>query len=264
MAAKKKRPTPEERYFSCEEAEELWYLVHEETRFNRRVVKGGASGGRSNKRLLYLFVVAVLRRVEHLAKQPAWRKLLQVTEAYAEGKARLSRLHDAHDEAECIPTRGLTAAEAAAVFSVGFLTDEYKVIRGLDHVSDAAGYLAAIEAGVLAKDVTFTKGRRVWKKPAFLAGKKQEERAICAVLRDVVGNPFRPPVIDPACLAWNGRTIPKTAQAIYDDQRFDDLPVLADALEEADCYDEDILGHCRGPGPHVRGCWVVDLMLGKG
>jgi hypothetical protein len=53
------------------------------------------------------------------------------------------------------------------------------------------------------------------------------------------------------------------AQAIYNDRRFSDLPILADALEEAGCTDPDILTHCRGPGPHVRGCWVIDLLLGK-
>jgi hypothetical protein len=51
--------------------------------------------------------------------------------------------------------------------------------------------------------------------------------------------------------------------AIYDGRAFDRLPVLADALEEAGCQDADLLGHCRGAGPHVRGCWPVDLILGK-
>ena len=55
----------------------------------------------------------------------------------------------------------------------------------------------------------------------------------------------------------------KLAQGIYDDRAFDRMPVLADALEEAGCYDADILAHCRQPGEHVRGCWVVDLLLGK-
>ena len=54
-----------------------------------------------------------------------------------------------------------------------------------------------------------------------------------------------------------------TAQAIYDDRALERLPVLADALEEAGCTDAAILEHCRGPGPHVRGCWVIDLLLGK-
>jgi hypothetical protein len=64
-------------------------------------------------------------------------------------------------------------------------------------------------------------------------------------------------------LAWNDGIVPKLAQAIYDDRVFDRLPILADALEEAGCTNADILNHCRQPGEHVRGCWVVDLLLGK-
>ncbi len=58
-------------------------------------------------------------------------------------------------------------------------------------------------------------------------------------------------------------TVAALAQTIYADRAFDRLPILADALEEAGCDNADILTHCRGDGPHVRGCWVVDLILGK-
>ncbi len=64
-------------------------------------------------------------------------------------------------------------------------------------------------------------------------------------------------------LAWNDGAIPKMAQAIYDDRAFDRLPILADALEDAGCDNQEILDHCRSNGEHVRGCWVVDLILGK-
>jgi hypothetical protein len=85
-----------------------------------------------------------------------------------------------------------------------------------------------------------------------------------ALLRDIVGNPFRPPpLIGDAVRAWNDRFIPKLAQAMYDDRRFDDLPILADALEVAGCTDAELLTHLRSPGPHVRGCFAVDLLLGK-
>jgi hypothetical protein len=89
-------------------------------------------------------------------------------------------------------------------------------------------------------------------------------RALYAwLLRDVFGPlPFRPVAPDPAWLAWRGGTVPRLARAAYDDRAFDRLPVLADALEEAGCDDADILGHLRGPGPHARGCWVVDALLG--
>jgi len=79
----------------------------------------------------------------------------------------------------------------------------------------------------------------------------------------VFGDPFRFVAVDGNWLKWNDATVPHIAQAIYDDRAFDRLPVLADALEEAGCTDAAILDHCRGPVPHVRGCWVVDLLLGK-
>ena len=86
----------------------------------------------------------------------------------------------------------------------------------------------------------------------------------CRLLRDIFGPlPFRPVVIPPSVLGWGNGTVRKLAVAIYDERSFDRLPNLADALEEAGCQDEDILGHCRRPGPHVRGCWVVDSILGK-
>jgi hypothetical protein len=82
-------------------------------------------------------------------------------------------------------------------------------------------------------------------------------------LRDIVGNPFRPTAVEPAWLTWNGGMVTTLARTIYDEHAFDRLPILADALEDACCDDAAILAHCRGPGPHVRGCWVVDLLLRK-
>jgi hypothetical protein len=82
-------------------------------------------------------------------------------------------------------------------------------------------------------------------------------------LREIVGNPFRPPTLDPAWAHWNDDAPRRLAQAIHDARAFDRIPLLADALEDAGCTDGDILAHCRGPGPHVRGCWVIDLLLGK-
>lgn len=63
--------------------------------------------------------------------------------------------------------------------------------------------------------------------------------------------------------AWRTETVMTLARSSEASQAFDRLPILADALEEAGCTDEAILSHCRGPGPHVRGCWVVDLLLEK-
>ena len=85
----------------------------------------------------------------------------------------------------------------------------------------------------------------------------------CDLLREIFGNPFRPVALDSSWLAWNDGTIPELAQSIYDQRAFDRLPALADALEVAGCTNADILNHCHSEGPHVRGCWVVDLLLGK-
>jgi hypothetical protein len=81
------------------------------------------------------------------------------------------------------------------------------------------------------------------------------------ILRDVVGPRV---AIAPLLLAWQSATIPKLAQVIHDERRWEDMPILADALEEAGCDNEEILGHLRRQGQvHVPGCWVIDLLLNK-
>ena len=92
---------------------------------------------------------------------------------------------------------------------------------------------------------------------------RDEENRQVIVLRDIFGNPFRQTRLDPSWLLWNDSTPFKLALTIYDDRAFDRLPLLADALEDAGCTNADMLAHCRQPGPHVRGCWAVDLVLGK-
>jgi hypothetical protein len=84
------------------------------------------------------------------------------------------------------------------------------------------------------------------------------------LLRDLFGPlPFREVRINPLWLVWNDGTVKRLAEGMYEGRAFDRLPVLGDALEEAGCTDQTILDHLRGPGPHVRGCWVIDLLLGK-
>jgi hypothetical protein len=82
----------------------------------------------------------------------------------------------------------------------------------------------------------------------------------CSILRDIFGNPFRPVTLDPR---WLTASVVDLASAIYEERAFERMPILADALMDAGCDNDDILNHCRGDGPHVRGCWVVDLLLGK-
>jgi hypothetical protein len=81
------------------------------------------------------------------------------------------------------------------------------------------------------------------------------------LVKDVVGNPFRRAAA--AEPAWRTATVLALGCGIYEERAFDRLAILADALEDAGCTDRAFLDHCRGPGPHVRGCWAVDLLLGK-
>ncbi|QJW95875.1 hypothetical protein [Frigoriglobus tundricola] len=76
----------------------------------------------------------------------------------------------------------------------------------------------------------------------------------------LVGNPFRPAVFSPE---WRTGTALTLASQMYDSRDFSAMPILADALQDTGCDSASILDHCRGSGPHVRGCWVVDLVLGK-
>jgi hypothetical protein len=80
------------------------------------------------------------------------------------------------------------------------------------------------------------------------------------VLIDIYGNWFRRITLKPR---WRTADVLGVARGIYEDRAFERLPLLADALMDDGCDDEQVLGHCRGEGPHVRGCWVVDLVLGK-
>ncbi|MBM3981739.1 MAG: hypothetical protein FJ304_15980 [Planctomycetes bacterium] len=80
------------------------------------------------------------------------------------------------------------------------------------------------------------------------------------LLHDIVGHPFYPEAVEPA---WLTSTVVQLARTMYESRDFSAMPILADALQDAGCDNVNILDHCRGPRPHVRGCWVVDLILGK-
>jgi hypothetical protein len=81
------------------------------------------------------------------------------------------------------------------------------------------------------------------------------------LLRDIFGNPFRPsPTLDSS---WRTAAVLSVAHGMYESRSFDHMPALADALEAVGCTELDILEHCRSGGEHVRGCWVVDLVLGR-
>ncbi len=81
------------------------------------------------------------------------------------------------------------------------------------------------------------------------------------LLRDIFGNPFRPATVDPD---WLTTDVAALARGVYDERVFGAMPILADALQDAGCDNDDILNHCRDSSlTHVRGCWVIDLLTGR-
>jgi hypothetical protein len=190
-------------------------------------VRGKAS---ASERKLRLFAVACVRRRWSFLTEIRSREAVEAAERFADG---------------VIGRREVERAAARAVNPAGTSTHSARLAEQVARVR-----LSRV-LGVAAYDIN--------------------TRVSVALLRDVFGNPFRSaPVIDPAWLSWQGGTAPQLARGAYDDRRLPEgtldparLAVLADALEDAGCTDAELLGHLRGPGPHVRGCWAVDVVLGR-
>jgi hypothetical protein len=223
------------------------------------------------RRHLRLFACACCRSVWEHFHDERCRRAVEVSERYADGDARRSELDAARKDAEEAEVatrqqaetslRRRTEAAALVATVVGYrvastalwTATTQSVWRATENVARAVQELRA----ALAEAVP---GPR---RP-FAEALRAEARAQAALVRDVFGNPFRLMIpLDPSRLAWNGGTIPAMAERIYNERDWTSLPVLADALEDAGCSCPEILTHCRGPGPHVRGCWVLDLLLEK-
>src|SRR5262249_11730093 len=90
--------------------------------------------------------------------------------------------------------------------------------------------------------------------------RSEAEAYLCDLFRCVFGNPFRRVAFD---RSWRTSSAVGVARSAYDGRDFSAMPILADALEDAGYDDNEVLEHCRGAGPHVRGCWVIDMVLGN-
>jgi hypothetical protein len=133
--------------------------------------------------------------------------------------------------------------------------DPHKMLQSLRRFSHRKRSLSVLRAIVRASlDGAYQKMR---------AGTEPVKPCVADVadyLRCFFGNPFRPVTFNPA---WLTPTVKSLAEQIYNDRAFDRMPVLGDALEESGCTVAEVLEHCRNGGEHVRGCWVVDKVLGK-
>jgi hypothetical protein len=193
--------------------------------------------GKASDRKLRLFAVACCERVRTLITRNG-NKAVRAAEEFADGLIDRHQLRDAWVSVGHVKGEARTFACFAA--QGASCPPEYGTLS-------AAGY--AVRAVVAHAN------------PVDTDRVRQAEQAIQTVLlRDIFGNPFRPVVADPS---WRTSAVVALAGQMYESRDFGEMPILADALEDAGCDNADVIAHCRGPGPHVRGCWVVDLVLGK-
>jgi hypothetical protein len=218
--------------------------------------------GKASDRKLRLFACACCHAIDHLLTDERLPHTLQIAEQFAEGQATTEDRQAARRQAEricrqsqVIPGRNpymiLAARDAAAAVTCAASKMAYFAAA-----SAAQSVVRAMMRAALA-------GRRniSLSEPGEVATGHIVRKTQATLLHDLFGPlPLRPISLDAALLT---PTVTALALSIYTDRNFSDLPVLADALEESGCTSEEILSHLRGPGPHCRGCWPLDLILGK-
>jgi hypothetical protein len=193
-----------------------------------------------------LFAVACCRRIWHLLSDVPGRRAVEVAELFADGHAGGEEIRQAYVAASEVRYRAARGFNFRALDAVLHATED--VFSFSDDTVPAAA--AAASAADAVQHAAFVHG----------GDRRKEWRHQASILRCIFGNPFDSVAVDPG---WRTETVTHLATATYADRAFELLPILADALEEAGCTNAANLGHLRGPGPHVRGCWVIDLLLGK-
>ena len=235
--------------------------------------------GKVTERKLRLFGVACCRRIWHLLPDERSRHAVEVAEALADGLA---------SDAEAVAAAN-AAAEVAADDTRGVQEGvAWRAARAADHLlplSEEAWQLdsvweyaaTAMEGEQLVKSGATPDVLDAWSEQSVESGRPMgwtaidHEAILADVLREVVGSaPFRRVLIDPVILLWNDRTLTRIAEGIHAERKLPQgtldnarLAILADALLDAGCDNDDLIQHCREPGPHVRGCWALDLALNK-
>jgi hypothetical protein len=206
---------------------------------------------RASNRKLRLFACACCRRIWSLLVDERSRRAVEVLERYVDGEATKQELG---------------AAQGAAALAVGQWHCRHRRSPEEHRLGDAA---EAAKRAARPSDHKASLHETV--RHAISCARSAEHRRTgfslepnlfqASVLRCVLGSLlFRPVLVLPD---WRTPTVLALAQGIYHDHATDRHPILGDALEDAGCTDLDILGHCRGSGEHYRGCWVIDLLLGK-
>ncbi len=171
------------------------------------------------------------------------------------------RSRDAVDAAERFADGEVDREQLAAHHRDAFDADAFRTGGQFHILSRAAGAVAMVVISTHGRPLRLVAQDMFTLSDMSRRGETPLRRHMADLVRDVAGNPFRPAAaVTPE---WRTPTVLAVARNIYDGRNFYDLPVLADALQDAGCDDADWLGHCRAPGVHARGCWAVDALLGR-
>jgi hypothetical protein len=211
-----------------------------------------------------LFAVACCRRILHLMPTDEARHCVLAAEQYADGLIGGGELNAAIDALMRSCSQHSQYIDRLTGRG-GFWRYEIEALNavGQVHRPEAGGRMGVIRAAATAWAWAAAVNQNLEGEDAGRALVQAEYARQADLLRDIVGNPFHLHNIDPAWLAWNDCCIERLTRGVYEDRAFDRLPILHDALLDAGCDDEAMLAHCRTGEGHVRGCWVVDALLGK-
>jgi hypothetical protein len=237
-----------------------WLTCDDPSRLLGAVGPEGALGLVLSDRKLRLYACACARRIARLFDDPRFLAAIDVAEAFADGFVDERSLSLAHSEA-------LRALAKTNSRHLGLAARDATRPSAAEAAATAFGNAAwtAWKADPLRQQIgpVLEEWRERWEGPSWHAARPAALAAFVPLLRDLVGNPFRPVRLERAWLTRNDGAVRRVAVALYEERAFERLPILADALEDAGCADAELLGHCRGGGEHARGCWAVDLLLGR-
>jgi hypothetical protein len=209
--------------------------------------------GKTSDRKYRLFACSCARRIWNAAEDCHSQEMhsqVILTEACIEGHATLREMEAARANQWGV---GEYSSYSFALYA-GYATTDADPVQA----SSSAAENAASGFAMVAQEACWKTGGN--DRDSVVAAQQAERAVQVALLRDIFGNPFCPIAFSPS---WRTGTAVSLARTMYDARDFSAMPILADALQDAGCDNEDILNHCRGAGPHVRGCWVVDLVLDK-
>ena len=208
-------------------------------------------------RKVRLFAAACCRRAEHLLTDPRSRAALDAIEHYVDGRLTKKRLEKAAYDAGQVTwdldaaPENVTDGRMQAASAACSAADDIQ-----DHFTDAAEVASQVASAVGAAAASPDEDT-----DAYKTAEEIEEAYQADLIRDIFGNPFRTVTLNPA---WLTSDVLALAQGIYDERAYDRMPILADALQDAGCENDEVLTHCCDQhATHVRGCWVVDLVLGR-